>query len=157
MQGELERERDRRWGREQENRQRGRRVRLQFVLGSHSASMHPTTNVSNWTAEGQVGRGRGWGLEENRERGGGEQEEGKGVCVCVWKRVYGVQRMQRQTWKVGRLLTSHSDTDKMSKEQRRLTLTAHTGLYSASAKWLLLSEMYQQLALQSNGMTLASR
>lgn len=90
MQGELERERDRRWEREQENRQRGRRVRLQFVLGSHSASMHPTTNVSNWTAEGQVGRGRGWGLEQNRERGGGEQEEGC-VCVCVEEGLWGAK------------------------------------------------------------------
>lgn len=153
MQGEVERERDRRWEREQENRQRGRRVRLQFVLGSHSASMHPTTKVSNWTAEGQVGRGRGWGLEENRERGGGREGS---VCVCVWKRVYGVQRMQRQTWKRGRLLTSHGETDNMSKEQRRLTLTARPGLHSASAKWLILSQMYRLLALESDGMTLLS-
>lgn len=78
---EQERDGDKRWEREQENRQRGRRVRLQFVLGSHSASIHPATDVSNWTAEGQVGRGRGWGLEENREKGGGEQEEERDVCV----------------------------------------------------------------------------
>lgn len=56
-------------------------MRLQFVLGSHSVSMHPATDVSNWTAEGQVGRGRGWGLEENREKGGGEREEERDECV----------------------------------------------------------------------------
>ncbi len=54
-------------------------MRLQFVLDSHSASIHPATGASNWTAEGQVGRGRGWGLEENREKErGGEERDG---CV----------------------------------------------------------------------------
>lgn len=58
----------------------GRRVRLQFVLGSHSASVHPATGASNWIAEGQVGRGRGWGLEERREKEGtsGRKRDG---CV----------------------------------------------------------------------------
>lgn len=31
----------------------------------------------------------------------------------------GVQRMQRQSRKMGRLLTSHSDTDKVKQEERR--------------------------------------
>ena len=56
---ERERDGDKRREREQEKRQRGRRVRLQFVLGSHCASIHPATGESNWTAEGQVGGGRG--------------------------------------------------------------------------------------------------
>lgn len=49
----------------------------------------------------------------------------------------------------GRLLTSHSDTDKVKREDRRLTLTAHPGLYSASAKWLLFTEIYQILSPDS--------
>ena len=58
-------------------------MRLQFVLGSHSASIHPATNASNWTVEGQVGRRRGRGLEGNsgeKKKGGGEQKEEK----CAW-------------------------------------------------------------------------
>lgn len=81
MQREQERDRDKRWDREQENIQRGRRVRLQLVLSSHSASIHPATGVSNWTAQGQVGRWRGWGLEENSEKEGGEWEEKRDVRV----------------------------------------------------------------------------
>lgn len=79
-----EQDREKRWEREQENRQRGRRVRLQFALGSHSASLHPATGASNWIAEGQVGRGRGWGLEENRKEEGesGSQRE-MGVMGCI--------------------------------------------------------------------------
>lgn len=80
MRREQERDGDKRWEREQEKRQRGRRVRLQIVLGSHSASIHPATGASNWTAEGQVGRGRGWGLEENREKEG-ESGRKRGTCV----------------------------------------------------------------------------
>lgn len=52
-------------------------MRLQFVLGSHSASIHPATGSSNWIAQGQVGRGRGWGLEEkSEEEGDGSMEAG---------------------------------------------------------------------------------
>lgn len=58
---------DERWEREQENRQWGRRVRLQFVLSSHRASIHPSTDAANWPAEGHVGRGRGRGLEASKE------------------------------------------------------------------------------------------
>lgn len=64
---ENERDGDERWERKQEYRQRGRRVRLQFVLSSHCASIHPLTEASHWPAEGHVGRGRGRGLEANRE------------------------------------------------------------------------------------------
>lgn len=64
---ENERDGDERWERKQESRRRGRRVRLQFVLSSHRASIHPLTHVSDWPAEGHVGRGRGRGLEANRE------------------------------------------------------------------------------------------
>lgn len=78
-----------------------------------------------------------------------EGDSGRTRGMSAWKRVYGVQRMQRQTWKTGRLLTSHSDTDKVKREERRLTLTAHPGLYSASAKWLLFTEIYQQLSPDS--------
>ena len=52
----MQRAQERMWERETE---RGRRVRLQFVLCSHSASVHPATGASNWIAAGQVGRGRG--------------------------------------------------------------------------------------------------
>lgn len=90
MQRGRERDGDKRWEREQEKRQRGRRLGLQFVLGSHSASIHTATGASNWIAEGQVGRGRGWGLEEKREKeGGGERVggregwvRGRGVMGC---------------------------------------------------------------------------
>lgn len=56
-----------------------------------------------------------------------EKEEGasgRKRGTCAWRRVDGVQRMQRQTWKTGRLLTSHSDTDNVERERRegRLTL-----------------------------------
>lgn len=64
---EKERDGDERKERKQEYRQRGRRVRLQFVLSSHQASIHPLTRASYWPAEGHVGRGRGRGLEANRE------------------------------------------------------------------------------------------
>lgn len=102
---ENERETETRGRKESRKRDRGRRVRLQFVLGSHSASVHSATGASNWIAEGQVGRGRGWGLKERREKGGEEwEEEGDGV-----------QRMQRQSWKMGRLLTSHRKTDKVKR------------------------------------------
>lgn len=124
LQREQERERRRQEvGKRAGKRQRGRRVRLQFVLGSHSASIHPVTGSSNWIAEGQVGRGRGRGLEEKRKGGGGE-----------WKRGDGVQRMQSR--KMCRLLTSRCLID----EERRLTLTARPGLFSASAKWLLVAK-----------------
>lgn len=49
-------------------------MRLQFVLGSHSVFVHPATGASNWIAEGQVGKGRGWGFEENGEK---EEESGR--------------------------------------------------------------------------------
>jgi len=81
-------------------------VRLQSVLGSHSASMHSATGASNWIAEGQVGRGRGWGFEENGEKEG----------VGARNRGDGVQRMQRQSRKIGRLLTSQAVIDE---EERR--------------------------------------
>lgn len=74
MQREQKQDGDKRWEREQEKRQRGRRVRLQFVLGSHSVFVSPATGASNWIAEGQVGNGRGWGLEENGEK---EEESGR--------------------------------------------------------------------------------
>lgn len=64
---ENKRDGDKRWERKQEYRQRGRRVRLQFVLSSHCASIHPLTVSSYWPAEGHVGRGRGRSLEANRE------------------------------------------------------------------------------------------
>lgn len=87
-------------------KQRGRRVRLQFVLGSHCASIHPVINASNWTVEGQVGRRKGWGLQEKRGgKGGGELAEERDAL----KRDGGVQG------KIGRLLTSHCDTDKMKR------------------------------------------
>lgn len=80
--GENKRATETRGGKEQEKRRRGRRVRLQFVLGSHSASIHPATGASNWTAEGQVGKGRGWGFKENRDKEGEwEEERERDVCV----------------------------------------------------------------------------
>lgn len=62
-------------------------MRLQFVLGSHSASIHPATNASNWTVEGQVGRRRGRGLEGNSEKKEGESRRkrsvrGRGLMGC---------------------------------------------------------------------------
>lgn len=100
----------------QEKGQRGRRVRLQFVLGSHSASIHPATGASNWIAEGQVGSGRGWGLEENREQEGGvggreERARGRGVMGC--------KECRGSLGKMGRLLTSHHDTNKVKRVERR--------------------------------------
>lgn len=50
-------------------------MRLQFVLGTRSASVYPATGASNWIAEGQVGRGRRWGFEENEEKEGGRGGE----------------------------------------------------------------------------------
>lgn len=66
------------------------------------------------------------GLKGEKRKGGSGRMRGDGV-----------QRMQRQSWKMGRLLTSHSKTDKVKRVERRLTLTARPGLCSASAKWLL--------------------
>lgn len=82
--------------REQEKRQRGRRVRLQFALGSHSASIHTATGASNWTVEGQVGRGRGWGLEERRQKRRGESGRKREGCVRG-RGVMGCKEMQRQS------------------------------------------------------------
>lgn len=89
------------------------------------------------------GEGGAWRRIEKKE---GESRRRRGTCV---EGVDGVQRMQRQTWKIGRLLTSHSDTDNVKREERRLTLTAHPGLYSASAKWLLFTEIYQLFSPES--------
>lgn len=91
-------------------------------------------------------------MEENREK---ERESGRKRGMGAWKRGDGVQRMQRQSYKMGRLLTSHCDTDKVKREERRLTLTAHPGLCSASAKWLLLTEFNQQLSPDSLWLHLA--
>lgn len=55
-------------------------MRLQFVLGSHSASIHPAFGASHWTVEGQVGKGRGRGFKENGEKEG-EWEDERNVCV----------------------------------------------------------------------------
>lgn len=91
-------------------------MRLQFVLGSHSAFVHPATGASNWIAEGQVGRGRGWALAENeRRRGRVGEKEG-------WARRNkgdGEQGMQRQSRKRSRLMTLHRDTDKVEGEEKR--------------------------------------
>lgn len=104
MQREQERERRRQEvGKRAGKRQRGRRVRLQFVLGSHSASIHPVTGSSNWIAEGQVGRGRGWGLEKKRKGGGGNgsgvmgyKECSPGKCAGCWR--HAVLLMRRGGW-----------------------------------------------------------
>lgn len=57
------------------------------------------------------GEGGAWRRIEKR-RGGGKRGMG------AWKRGDGVQRMQRQSWKTGRLLTSRRDTDKVTREER---------------------------------------
>lgn len=49
--------------------------------------------------------------------------------------------MQRQSRKMGRLMTLHSDTVKAEGEERRQTLMAHSGLCTASAKWLPITEI----------------
>lgn len=55
-----ERRTDTRGGKESTKRdRRGRRVRLQFVLGSHSAFLHPAIRGFDWTTEGQVVEGKG--------------------------------------------------------------------------------------------------
>lgn len=54
----------------------------------------------------------------------------------AWKTCDGIQLMQSQARKTGRMLTSRRGTDK----KRRMTLTAHPLQGSASAKWLLLNE-----------------
>lgn len=56
-------------------------MRLQFVLGSHSASLHPTTGASNWIVRGQVGSSRGEGLSGEWKKGewGSSRRELRGL------------------------------------------------------------------------------
>lgn len=125
MQGGPERDGDKRWETEQE-KSRGEESET-AVYAWQSQRVHTSSQARRliglprvmW-AEGEGGAWRrtgGWGVEVRR----------RGMCAGM--RVYGVQRMQRQSWgekkkSAGRLLTSRSETDKVRREERRLTLTA---------------------------------
>lgn len=79
------------------------------------------------------GEGGAWRLARNNRREGGEKRRGGGRA---WKTGDGIQLMQSQARKTGRMVTSRRGTD----QKRRMTLTAHPLQGSASAKWLLLNE-----------------
>lgn len=51
------------------------------------------------------------GLRGEKRKGGGESGRQRGD---------GVQRMQRQSWKMGRLLTSHRKTDKVKRAEEEV-------------------------------------
>lgn len=68
--------------------------------------------------------------------------------MCAWNRGDGGQRMQKQSWKMGRLQTSLCDTDKVERgagaDFDNLPWTE-----LASAKWLLNTKIYSQLSQDS--------